>query len=91
MQLPHPLGAGRGLGVQASPLNPGAASLERGMVGFLPSHLLLWPSRPGPKAQGVSCEVPSSASCLWRQVCTCQHLAYLVAMEARAVWSRESL
>lgn len=39
-QLPHPLGAGRGLGVQASPLNPGAGALETGTAGLLPSHLL---------------------------------------------------
>lgn len=90
-QLPHPLGAGRGLGVQASPLNPGAGALETGTAGLLPSHLLLWPSGPGPKAWCVSCKVPSLASCLWRQVCTCQRLAHWAAMEARAVWSRESL
>lgn len=59
---------------------------EGGRGEVLPATLLLWPSRPGPKAWGVFCEVSSTASRLGQQVCTSQHLAYLVA---RAVWSQE--
>lgn len=70
-------------GSSGVPPELGAGALGRGP----PCHPPARPSRPGPKVWGISCEVPRSASCLGRQVCTSQHLAYLVA---RAACGRET-